>query len=246
MSSNSFAFAQKSVYDFGAGQPATNIPTDAIIYSGKAEQQKATVPFWDDPPAILEASNNNLNPWDVVKFCGAPLPGICRVSSKTHSRYQIKTVKGQNFSTLTFQGYDPCEVIIENRIWSKVQLNMLAAQLPGLLPKFGPNNIKTTNNAALLQSLALAIYHPGLALYGISAVIILDIDVLTQTSQPGVFQQKFHCIQYVPVLSKGKANRTATAAGILYGPDVPSVNLGGPRPLTPPSQGSAVQPAGIP
>ncbi len=227
-------------FNFGTGQPATNLPSDVITQYGLTEPQKSTVPFWDDPPNQIEPSNNQLNPWDVCVLGGIPLPGIARVNSKTHSRYQVKPVKNQNYQTITFLGYDPAEIIIENRIWTKVHLNMLTAQLPNLLPKFGPQqpSQKEGLTDAELRRLAIGVYHPSLALYGISALIILDIDILTQTSTPGVFQQKFHCLQYVPVIKTKKAGGTVTGAPTYT--NINQAGLGQPRPATPPSAGNYV------
>jgi hypothetical protein len=205
---------------------STNLPNDPI--NGLTIQPQSSVPFWDTAPVNLDPSNNDLNIWDICVLNGNQLPGLCRLRSKTHREYDIKKSKGGNGATLTFTGYYPAEVVIENRIWTRYQLNVLTSIAPLISPK------TNQNPKAVPSDLAVDIYHPALSIYSISSVIVVAIDILEQSPVRGVWQQRIHCLEYVPQV-KG-LNTTATIKASANLNDISSAGLGKKGGPTPPSQ----------
>lgn len=162
------------------------------------------IPFWDAPVSSLFPADRNFPAWDVVKLAGQVLPGLCALTGGRAKRYDVKKSKGQNFATLTKQGFDPLRFKIVQRIWTPQQLYALGLIMPILEPLF-----QTTSDPA---SDAVDVYHPALALRRCSSVVIANITLLAPT--PGIkgcWQQEIECLEYKPV--KKTQNVTTTATG---------------------------------
>lgn len=209
------------------GSPETNLPTDSLNNVTGLDDGPLTV-FWDDPPDQLDPSNNTLNPFDVVFIGGVQLPGICRIRSKKHKEYDVKKSKGTQGATLTYVGYNPSEVIVENRIWTSGQLNQLYQMIPMLTPK-----ITQQTPLSDVGNLALDIYHPVLFMYGIFSVVIIGLDPLEPTETKGVWQQRIHFLEYIPKVEKQNVTHTVNGSQKKY--NVKSANLGQPAAQPPPS-----------
>jgi hypothetical protein len=192
-----------------AGQSQQNLPNDTPpgtrAYSLQTTSDNQIVPFWGDAPQTLDPGNGQLSPWDVVILAGQTLPGICTVTGKRGSRFDIKKSKGLNFATITRQGYDPARIRIVEKIWTPQQLDTLWFLLP--LLEAPP----ATNYQGKL--LAVDVYHPALAIRGISRVLIDSIGLLKPTAVRDVWEHEIDLIEYVTPVPK--QNQTATANGSL-------------------------------
>lgn len=176
------------------GGPSQNIPIDDVpnINTFGLVVVASPIPFWDTPLDVIDPSNAALPVWDVVFLAGQQLPGLCAVTGGRPKRFDVKKVKGQNFATLTSQGYDPAHIKIIQRIWTPQQWYALQLVMPILEPLF-----PTAPNAA---SEAIDIKFPALALRNIHSVVVQNISILTPT--PGIhgcWQQEIDCLEYKPV-----------------------------------------------
>jgi hypothetical protein len=189
-----------------AGGPSQNIPLDQVpgINNYGLTSVSSPIPFWDPPLTSLDPSNSFLPVWDVVKLSGQQLPGLCAVTGGRPKRFDVKKVKGQNFATLTSNGYDPAHLKIIERIWTPQQWYALQLVMPILEPLF-----PTAPNAA---SEAVEIRHPALALRNIHSVCIQNITIIAPTpGTHGCWQQEIECIEYKPV--RKTQNVTTTPVG---------------------------------
>lgn len=196
------------------GGPQQNLPLDdvpglesnGLSTSGNATTMvRRQIPFWEDPPATLDPSNAQLSPWDVVVLGGQALPGICSVTGKRGKRYDLKKVKGSDFAKLTKQGYEPAEIRITERIWTRQQFYALQLIMPMLE---APTKVSADGTVA-----ALEIRHPALDLRSINSVVVKEISLLRPGSMKGVFEMDITCLEYKP---PSKTNSTATVDGATY------------------------------
>lgn len=187
------------------GQPQQNLPFDNPVAANTlgfdTTQGRNPIPFWGVAPATLDPSNSQFPAWDVVRLAGQVLPGLCGIRGGRAQRIDIKKSKGQNFGTLTSQGYDPAEITITERIWTPQQLSALWVMMPILEPLFAASGIVQ----------AVDVYHPALALRSITSVIIKKIGVLKPSSIKEVWEQDIELIEYRP--TKKKQNVTSTIIG---------------------------------
>jgi hypothetical protein len=203
-------------------------PVDGIIAG------PASVPFWDDTLLTLEMGAE-VSAWDQVLIAGLALPGLCTVRSKKHKRIDIQKKKGTDTARMVFTGYDPGEIVVSVRIWTKAQLAQLQQIIPVIRPKTDGKSLK-----------ALDIYHPSLALVGIHSVVVDTIDTLEPTPVKGIWQMAIHCLEYnkpsdkdVTATVSGSANLANVPHAIQADPNTilqtpPSETDTGPDPLLPP------------
>lgn len=196
------------------GQPQQNLPFDStpgldtngfLMFETASALVRRSLPFWDDPPLGLDPSNVRFSPWDVVYLGGQALPGLCLLSGKRGKRFDLKASKGSDFARITKQGYEPAEIKITERIWTRQHLHALELIMPMLEAP-----TKQADDGTLL---AMEIRHPALDLRNISSVVIKEIGLLRPGSVKGVFEQDITCLEYKP---PGKKNATATVAGATY------------------------------
>ena len=68
-----------------------------------------------------------INPWNILKVMGSTgggwitVPGITDVKPTSTQKLDKKRSAGKNFSTLTTEGLEPCDLIITTRIWTPNQ-----------------------------------------------------------------------------------------------------------------------------
>lgn len=193
------------------GQPQENLPFDDtpglatnafLMLEAANDIVHGRIPFWDDPPNTLDPSNAQFTAWDIVTIGGQVLPGICIVRGKRGKRFDVKKKKGSDFATLTKQGYEPAEISIVNRIWTRQQLHALELMMPMLE---APTQQLPDGT---LQ--ALEIRHPALDLRNINAMVIKDIGLLGPGSTKGVMEQTITCLEYKP---PKKTNSSGTVKG---------------------------------
>lgn len=196
------------------GGPQQNLPLDDVpgletngflMFGTALAITRRQVPFWEDPPSTLDPSNAQLSPWDVVVLGGQPLPGICSVTGKRGKRFDLKKVKGSDFAKLTKQGYEPAEIRITERIWTRQQLNALELIMPMLE---APTQVTPDGTTP-----ALEIRYPALDLRQINSVVIKEISFLRPGSMKGVFEMDITCLEWKP---QPKTNATATVDGATY------------------------------
>lgn len=167
-----------------------NIPSDP--YSPDPGQQQ--IPFWDLPSLGLDPANNPLtqSAWDVIAFNLQPFPGLARVSGRRTKNIDAKMAKGSASPTLTYVGDRPSEFEVTLSIWNRVQFNQLQSLMGIIMPKPGLN----IDDA----SQAVDVDYPSLRLVGISACIIVGIDLPRPGSPKGVWDLKIHCLEWRPKL----------------------------------------------
>jgi hypothetical protein len=216
------------------GQPQQNIPLDNLNGFSFAP---AGVPFWDELLNTLDPSNAAISPWDQVSFAGQILPGIALVTTKRGNRYDVKKAKGRSFATITVQGFDPAEVKVLVKLWTRQQLNAWASILPVLISPSKTNADGTLN--------ALDIYHPALALMNVGAVVIRSVSALKPSPVRGIWESDIECLEYKPVKAK---NDTATVKGAINitiaGVSAPSQAQPPPAPVLPSTSPSFTGPGG--
>ena len=75
------------------------------------------------------------NPWDLVYIDGFLLPGISKIEISKSHKLDVKASAGRHFSTITDQGYKPCDVVITTTIWTPYQWGIWQANI---LPMIEP------------------------------------------------------------------------------------------------------------
>jgi hypothetical protein len=105
---------------------------------------------------------------DSVFFLGLATPGIARVEGNSGSPRKWQERGGFGFSgcTVAFTGLGLAKFDVLIELYTKLDWELWAAFLPILAPpKPGPN------------ARALAVFHPFLAMHGISECVVLDISI---------------------------------------------------------------------
>lgn len=193
------------------GQPQQLLPMDDVpgletngylMFEDAGRIIRGQLPFWGEMPATLDPSNTQFNPWDVVFLGGQQLPGLCQVTGKRGKRYDLKKAKGSDFARITKQGYEPAEIRIVERIWTRQHLHALELIMPMLEAP--------TPRASDGSEQAIEIRHPALDLRGINAVVIQRIDFLRDSSIKGMKEQEIVCLEWKP--TKGNATTTVDGA----------------------------------
>jgi hypothetical protein len=225
------------------GKPQQNVPIDDVpginTFGIDTTSFANGIPFWDAPADTLFPANAKFPAWDVVKLAGQILPGLCAVTGGRLKRYDVKKSKGQNFATLTKQGFDPMRFKIVERIWTPQQLYALGLIMPLLEPLF--------QNTADPASDAVDVYHPALALRRCSSVVIANISLLVPT--PGIhgcWQHEIECLEYKPVKKKQNVTTTPTgSASFARGsPNEPLASFNPPNVTLPSGDAAYVGPGG--
>lgn len=133
--------------------------------------------------------------WDTVTLGNQDLPGIATVDIKTKRKLDIKSAPGASGATITDQGYEPADVKISLRMWTREHLGMMEAMLKFISPKL--SDITT----------AWDIMHPSTTLHGIVSVYIRGIDG-PKRDRDGTWTLDLDCVEWFP---SPKKNQTKTA-----------------------------------
>jgi hypothetical protein len=193
------------------------------------------IPFWDPNPNTAEGPTYALDVWDTAFVGGVQLPGVCSVKGTPTLAFDKKKAGGVDGATITINGYLPGAVDLECLIWTAAQWAVMEEIAPKLWRK--PNK-KTS-----IKELALSISHPGFALWGISAAVVLGVSVPERGSIDGSKVIKFKCVEYVPTEAKSKT-KTAKAAGVV--PLAPQLNQPAANEAGPPPHKTDIHPGGPP
>lgn len=152
----------------------------------------------------------NYNPWDKAKIGQDTVPGIVRIELKKEMQRQKKKAIGNHGATVTLLGYDLAEVIMSIRMWTAPQFTAyqdivqklqhqlwLATQANngqngliitpdtvnpstnGLGLTYVPGTVEATGPTAA----AVQVYHPSLAMFGITQLYVRQL-VPPMPSQP--------------------------------------------------------------
>lgn len=85
----------------------------------------STAPHWDDDPES----------WDRLVLAGRPLPGLARVTGRAGRKVDIRSPPGGDGARVRDRGYEPAQLEIELRVWSKAQLDELETALAQIHPR---------------------------------------------------------------------------------------------------------------
>lgn len=195
------------------GQPQQELPNDDPVGintfgldEGPGTNFRQAIPFWAELIDTLDPSNQRFGSWDVVRLAGETLPGLCTVTGKIGKRFDVKKSKGSNFATLTHQGFEPGEIKIVERIWTRQQLAALWRIMPILR--------LSSSSLANGQIQACEVRHPALDLMEVNAAVVRSITYPhLSTSQKGVVELEYELLEYKP---KDRKNETGTANGAIY------------------------------
>ena len=145
-----------------------------------------TSPFWEEHPEA----------WEQILLGAHPLPGLAQTIKVIRSqKLDVKSAPGASGATITYQGYEPAQVEITLRLWTRAQWEALQARLPELEPKAGQK-----------PPTPFAIAHPLLALRNVQSVYIQEVRGPEETS-PGMWDVTLKCLEYC---SKPKSHSTHT------------------------------------
>lgn len=166
-------------------------------------------PWWytKEVPENILISGAELSPWDIVFINGVELPGISNVEVSGGPKLDVKQSAGKHYSTITDQGYKPCDLIITTIFWTPVQwFDWQNIILPMLEPPPKKNSKNTTPNAYTVS-------HPATHARSIEAITIANITGPNKSSIVGAKEMKIKAYQWSGDFQNSKATNTPKGAG---------------------------------
>lgn len=143
-------------------------------------------PFWGDSPES----------WDTVTLAGTDLPGVCSVSGRVARRVDRKTSSGRHATTVTYLGDAPAEFTITVKLWTEEHLLRFEALLDALAQLGAEVDSKDWGK---FPRRPVDVRHPALDLLKIRACHVVEAGMLQpSSSEPGVFEATFKCVEFVP------------------------------------------------
>jgi hypothetical protein len=123
----------------------------------------------------------------------------------------VRSAAGNSFASLTNLGYDPTEIDITITLWTPGQLADYEALLAKVQPKPLPpkSTIFATNPATGAATTVVvtnkptpvSVYHPNLAIMGVTAFYVHDIGLLVPGPQVGTRVSTWRAAEFSPVVS---------------------------------------------
>lgn len=158
--------------------------------------------FWqpDGAEGVLYAPN----PYDVVKIDKELIPGRCEVSAKAQRKKDTKSGAGTDGGTTTTTGYQPTEVSLSVSIWTPEQWAVWQPMMARLWPRVGKG-----------QPQVHTIYHPDLAILGISQVVVLSLSTPENGSVKGERVFKLNLIEYVAPQRRKSNRKVIVTPGVI-------------------------------
>lgn len=166
-------------------------------------------PWWyvRDIPENMLISGAELSPWDIVYINGVELPGISNVEVTGGPKLDIKPSAGKHYSTITSQGYKPCDILITTIFWTPSQwMDWQGIILPMLEPPPKKNSKSTNLNSYLIS-------HPVTHARNIEAITIATISGPNKANITGAKEMKIKAYQWSNDFQDVKATNTPKGAG---------------------------------
>lgn len=164
----------------------------------------APVPFWGvDPQA-----------WDSVIIDGKTrLPGVAQISGQVKRRVEKKRAAGRHGTAVTYLGDEAAEFTISLKLWTQEHLSDFVAIIRSVSSK-KPAEVAATSKAnTKIKAPVLQVFHPVLAIYGVTQMHILEHS-MPEPTDGGVYSVKLGCLEYLPPeKSQAKNVNTPTSGG---------------------------------
>jgi len=152
-----------------------------------------------------------IHPWDTATIDGHQLPGICRVmDGMTKIGIDLKKPDGKDGSTITVKGYRPGPFELSVSVWTKTQWDALTTVLDAIWRR--PQ--KKAKGKTHVSDIAVPIFHPALALYGISSCAIQGVTFPSDGPFDGAKTVKIKCLENVPPGPKKQTKTAASKTGL--------------------------------
>jgi hypothetical protein len=165
--------------------------------------------------------NANPKKWNTVKLNDYVLPGIAKVSVKVSQELDKKKARGSAGATITQQGSNAAEVSISLRFFEEQHLKDFARIVQSI-------RIDATKTGL---GKAYRITHPKAAMYGITSVIIEEIDD-EENSKGDSYDVKIKCVEFKPPVAGATKTEKKLAPRNVIGVDLKS-GIGDATALTP-------------
>ena len=207
-----------------------------------------------NPAAPVRVINRTFSthPWDTVYLGdGLQLPGICKImDGATEIGIDNKKPEGKDGATITVKGYRPGPFEISCTVWTSAQWDELTKVLDSIWRR--PE--KKVKGRTSVADVAIPIFHPALALYGIHSCAVTGVTFPSDGTFDGAKTIKIKCLENVPPGTKPQTRTAALpsvvkpyqsgisdpAAPVNAGPVKPSANrsnLGPKGPVSTPANG---------
>jgi hypothetical protein len=160
---------------------------DASITSPTAGASPRT-PFWDHAPVrpdetgdqdvYVEFNPLRLTDWERVTLGGIELPGVCRVRTPGRQRrVDVANAPGEDVSALIDVGAMAAEVVISCTMWTPSHLARWENFCEVAREWFGAASAAVAATAAGEKTPppAMDVYHPGLALVGVTSLYLRQV-----------------------------------------------------------------------
>lgn len=172
----------------------------------QADASSGEIEYWDPEQIVSNEDEGEIeeftqlngfgptfapNPWDTVYISDEPLPGICSVRGLPTLSFDKKKSGGSDGAIITVNGYIPGPIEIETMLWTRAQWSVFQV----IAAKIWNKPAKKTAAAKL----AIAVSHPALDLWGITAVIVIGVGVPEKGPIPQSRIIKIKCVEYVPL-----------------------------------------------
>lgn len=159
------------------------------------------VPFWDDSDRGAE--------WETVQINEYVWPGLAKVGGTGPSmKLDAKSRSGSDGARLVRKGYEPAAFDVTLILWTAEHLDALGE----ILPLLRPGRATTARRAQDSESIDL--YHPSLAMLGITQGVVKSISVLAPGSVKGSWEQRISFVEYrepTPRPARATSPRGATS-----------------------------------
>lgn len=207
MAATATAVSRSRQMDAGAGAPV-----DAGQYAAYGSYATSASympsPFWDN---LFPDGNGGflgytgemvgVNEWDRVKINGNYLPGIWSATATPALQLDVQKPNGYDGAALIEKGYVPAGITLIGKLWLPMHWAEFQRQLPTFWRapnKWAISDAKKQRAQIVPTQLAVSIYAPGIAPFGLSSMVIYQITPPEETDQIQVRQIKMMAKQYVP------------------------------------------------
>lgn len=171
----------------------------------KISTQEA-VPFWGSNP----------DAWDTVIINGRTrLPGLAKLSGSIKRQVDKKKPAGRHGTSVTYLGTEAAEFEIKLSLWTAEHLSAFTSMIRAIMSKQPEKLGATTQNKTLIKAPIIDVYHPLLAIYGVTRMHVLS-QKMPEMTEPGVYEASLECLEYLPP-EKSKAQKVNTPNGVTGG-----------------------------
>lgn len=145
------------------------------------------IPFWDDAPAA----------WDTLSLGGLTMPGLASISGRVARKMDTRSRAGADGATVRDRGYEPAQLEIHVKVWTREQLAELEEAIRLLHPRGVTQPVASSNLARARRDLeherqrqTAAIAVQGLAAENKAEIERLEARVATEESRPAPRAQR--------------------------------------------------------